>query len=65
MRVGQRLRAVREAQGLTLTELSDRCNVAIANLSRIERGLADPGVSTVERIFTSIAEFLRNHNSEV
>jgi transcriptional regulator with XRE-family HTH domain len=50
MDLGKRLRAARETRGLTLAELSSQCNVAIANLSRIERGLADPRVSTVKRI---------------
>ena len=54
MNLGPRLRAEREAQGLTLDALSARCNVAIPNLSRIERGLADPRVSTVERIFAAL-----------
>jgi len=50
MDLGKQLRAARETRGLTLAELSSQCNVAIANLSRIERGLADPRVSTVNRI---------------
>lgn len=54
MDLGPRLRAEREAQGLTLDALSARCNVAIPNLSRIERGLADPRLSTVERIFAAL-----------
>lgn len=54
MNLGQRLRAAREAQGLTLASLSSRCGVAIPNLSRIERGLADPRLSTVERIFAAL-----------
>jgi transcriptional regulator with XRE-family HTH domain len=54
MDLGPRLRAEREAQGLTLGALSIRSNVAVPNLSRIERGLADPRVSTVERIFAAL-----------
>ncbi len=54
MDTGKRIRATRESQGLTLAELSARCNVAIPNLSRIERGIADPRISTVERIFEAL-----------
>ena len=48
--IGKALRAARESRGLTLAELSSRSGVAVANLSRIERGLADPRLSTLERI---------------
>lgn len=54
MDLRKRIRAAREGQGLTLAELSAQCNVAVPNLSRIERGLADPRISTVERIFAAL-----------
>ena len=38
IRVGQKIRALREDKGLTLAEVSERCGVAPATLSRIENG---------------------------
>lgn len=37
-RVGERLRAIRKGQGLTLSALSVRCGVALSTLSKIELG---------------------------
>ena len=47
---GSRLRWRREALGLTLADVSQRSGVTIAQLSRIENGLADPRYSTLVRI---------------
>ena len=47
---GARLRHRREAARLTLAEVSQRSGVTIAHLSRIENGLADPRLSTLQRI---------------
>jgi transcriptional regulator with XRE-family HTH domain len=44
------LRAVREAQGLTLEETARRANVNIGYLSRIERGLHRPSIDVLRRI---------------
>lgn len=47
---GSVLRSRREVLRLTLAEVSQRCGVTVAQLSRIENGLADPRLSTVVRI---------------
>jgi transcriptional regulator with XRE-family HTH domain len=48
--IGAMLRNEREAQGLTLADLSLRTGIAEPNLSRVERSLSDTRLSTVERI---------------
>lgn len=40
--LGERVRALREARGLTLQVLSDRSGLAISTISKIERGLMAP-----------------------
>lgn len=50
LRTGALLRRRREASGLTLFDLHRRCGVTVAQLSRIENGLADPRLSTLVRI---------------
>jgi transcriptional regulator with XRE-family HTH domain len=37
-RIGERLRAIRKGQGLTLKDLSARSGVALSTLSKIELG---------------------------
>jgi transcriptional regulator with XRE-family HTH domain len=44
------LRAVREAQGLTLREVARRANVHVAHLSRVERGQAGLSVDALARV---------------
>jgi transcriptional regulator with XRE-family HTH domain len=47
---GALLRQRREAAELTLAEVSQRSGVTIAHLSRIENGLTDPRLSTLQRV---------------
>lgn len=47
---GALLRQRREAAQLTLAEVSQRSGVTISHLSRIENGLADPRLSTLQRV---------------
>ena len=44
----------RDAAQLTLAEVSRRSGVTIAHLSRIENGLADPKLSTLQRILDAV-----------
>lgn len=61
-RLGQRLRAARQAAGLSQEETARRAGISISFLSQLERGLKAPGIKiarrlasvlggTVERIF--------------
>jgi len=54
MKLGTRLRSLREIRGLTLLEVERRSGVAQPNLSRIESGGSDPRWSTIERILDAL-----------
>lgn len=48
--VGSRIRALRTARGLTVTELARRAEVSTALISQVERDLTDPSLVTVRKI---------------
>ena len=49
-RVGTRLRALRDQQGLSLRALAEECGLSINAISLIERGENSPTVSTLHRL---------------
>lgn len=53
-KVGARLRAIREQQGLSLRALVERCGLSINAISLIERGENSPTVSTLHRLATAL-----------
>lgn len=61
--VGQRLRLLRDAQGLSLRALAERCGLSVNAISRIERGEASPTVTSLQLLATAldvpITEFFR------
>jgi transcriptional regulator with XRE-family HTH domain len=48
--VGERIREVRLARGLTQGDLADLCGTSIAAISHIERGTKVPTITTLARI---------------
>ncbi|HXG40462.1 MAG TPA: helix-turn-helix transcriptional regulator, partial [Candidatus Limnocylindrales bacterium] len=62
--IGERLRAARRARGLSLRELAARLSVSPSLISQIERGRANPSVSTlyalVSELDVSLDELLFN-----
>jgi transcriptional regulator with XRE-family HTH domain len=52
--LGKNLLAARKKLGLTQEEVAQRCGVQAGEVSRIERGLRDPQVSTVERLAAAV-----------
>jgi transcriptional regulator with XRE-family HTH domain len=48
--VGPRVRALREAGGLSLRDLADRCGVSAPMLSQVERGETSPTLQVAARI---------------
>src|SRR2546421_11066070 len=48
--VGPRIRALREAEGLSLRDLADRSGVSAPMLSQVERGETSPTLSVAVRI---------------
>ena len=62
--MGERLRAARQARGLTLRELAQRLSVSPSMISQIETGRASPSVSTLysiaDELNVSLDELLFN-----
>ena len=54
MRLAARLRATREALGLTQEDVSRATGIAAPNLSKIENGRSDPQISTRMRILDAM-----------
>ncbi|HEX7059950.1 MAG TPA: XRE family transcriptional regulator [Solirubrobacterales bacterium] len=48
--VGERIRALREAMGLSLRDLAERCGVSAPMLSQVERGETSPTLSVAAKI---------------
>jgi transcriptional regulator with XRE-family HTH domain len=51
---GKNLRAARKKLDLTQEDVAQRCGVQAGEVSRIERGLRDPQVSTVEKLAAAV-----------
>ncbi len=49
-RLGQDLRSLRKARGLTLAELALRLGRSVGWLSQVERGLSEPGISDLRAL---------------
>ena len=47
---GAKVRRLREDAGLTLEQLGERCDMQLAYVSRVERGLKDVQLSTIVRL---------------
>lgn len=52
--MGQQIRGLRTAHGLTLGALSERCGVSVGFLSKIERGLARPSLTVLQEVATAL-----------
>ena len=67
--VGPRVRALREAMGLSLRELALRCGVSAAMLSQVERGETSPTLQVAARIAPGLelrlSQLLRLDESEL
>ena len=54
LRVGKRLRSLRAARGLSLTEMKARSGLAIGTISQIERGLYPPSKRTASVLMATL-----------
>jgi transcriptional regulator with XRE-family HTH domain len=52
--VGQRIRALREAEGLSMRALAERCGLSINAISQIERGENSPTVSSLHLLSSAL-----------
>jgi len=50
VQVAKRLRAVREAAGMTQVELAERSGITLAHINRLENARREPGIKTVVRL---------------
>lgn len=57
-RIGERVRELRAAQGLSLEALATRCGVSRSMISLIERGEASPTAVVLERLATGLGVML-------
>lgn len=54
--VGERLRRLRRARGMSAREVAERSGVSAAYLSRLENGKVSPTVSTLTRVVQAMGE---------
>ncbi|WP_350333545.1 cupin domain-containing protein [Coralliovum pocilloporae] len=52
--LGDDMRQLRKARGLTLTDLSDLCGKSVSFLSKIERDLANPSLTALQEIAAAL-----------
>ncbi|MEA2472655.1 MAG: hypothetical protein QOE06_570 [Thermoleophilaceae bacterium] len=68
LRIGPRVRALREAMGLSLRDLGERAGVSAPMLSQVERGETSPTLAIAQRIASglelSLSQLLRLDESE-
>ncbi|MFA6964060.1 helix-turn-helix domain-containing protein [Bosea sp. (in: a-proteobacteria)] len=57
-RLGERIRGLRLAAGMTLDQLSERSGVSRAMISRVERGESSPTAALLDRICAGLGIFL-------
>lgn len=68
--IGEKIKIIREARGITLSTLADRSGVSKSYLSNLERGLKkNPSIQIIENVAyvlnTNITEFLdRNQETQ-
>src|SRR5829696_2476870 len=66
--IGPRIRALREAMGLSLRDLTERSGVSAPMLSQVERGETSPTLATAQRIAggleLSLSQLLRLDESD-
>ncbi|HVO04589.1 MAG TPA: cupin domain-containing protein [Candidatus Cybelea sp.] len=64
--LGQQIRALRRAQKLSLTQLAERSDLSIGNLSQIERGVRSPSLRSLQRLSeclkVPVAELFRSRD---
>jgi transcriptional regulator with XRE-family HTH domain len=68
LQIGMRIKALREAMGLSLRDLGERAGVSAPMLSQVERGETSPTLAVAQKIATgldlSLSQLLRLDESE-
>jgi transcriptional regulator with XRE-family HTH domain len=50
IKVGKRIREIRESKGISQQELAAKCNFEKSNMSRLESGRVNSTLATIEKI---------------
>lgn len=58
-RVGSELRALREAQGLTVRELAEKCGIIHSHVVRVENGKYNVSIDTLHRIASALGACIK------
>ena len=68
MKIGNKLKRLRQEKLLTQNELADRCDLSKGFISQLERDLTSPSLSTLDDILealgTNIKDFFNDHEQE-
>ena len=68
LRIGKKIRSLRQKNGLTQQELGDRCELSKGFISLLESDQTSPSLSTLEDVLTalgsSFSEFFREESEE-
>ena len=59
LHVGYQLQAARKSAGMTQKELSEKTRIYQADISNIERGLANPSIQTLEKLAEGMGKKLK------
>lgn len=65
MNIGNKLKELRVAKGLTQEELADRCELSKSFISQVERDLTSPSIATLIDILQCLGTNLNDFFSEV
>lgn len=50
MRLGETIKSHRKKSGWTLTELSDLCEISVAQLSKLENNKSNPSIESLQKL---------------
>lgn len=59
MNIGEQVKAIRKAKGITLRDIEEETGIGNGYLSRLERGQYSPSIDTLERICKAIGAEIR------
>ncbi len=54
MSFGDNLKRIRRDRGLTQSELADKCGIRYGHISKIERNIGDPKISTLYKLMNAL-----------
>lgn len=54
IKVGKRIREIRESKGISQQELAAKCNFEKSNMSRLEAGRVNPTLATLEKVVLAL-----------